>query len=191
MQEPGLGRRVFTVLVGIVLVVMAGAVVVMGKRNHDLKTSITKVQEELGNMRSAGAALKVGETLEALELPTLAGERRRLAYDDAGRDTLLLVFSPECPACKQNFENWKKIEASQDASRRGMVYISTDEPEKTVDYAREHALGEVLIAGKEALAKFKIEEIPTTILVGPGGTVKKVWIGVLTADAVAELGAGS
>ncbi len=57
-----------------------------------------------------------------------------------------------------------------------------------MDFAREHALPEVLIAGKEALARYKLEEIPTTILVGPGGIVKKVWVGVLTPDAVAELG---
>ncbi len=183
------GQRLLTSFIGLVFLAMAVALIFLAKQNHDLKAALPQLQEELGAARNAAASLKAGEVLEPLELPTLAGEVRRLAYDDPSTDTILLIFSPECPACRDNFDNWKKVEAAHDPRRGGLFYVSTAEPEKTVDFAKNHSLPDpVLLSDPSALAKYKVDEIPMTILVGPGGVVKKVWVGTLSRDALEQLG---
>src|SRR3990172_9253490 len=110
MTEPrkrGLGDRLFPWFMGAVFVVMAVELVFLARQNRDLKAALSSVHQQLSSMRTA-SSLKEGEVVEPLELPTLTGERMRLAYDDPDRETILLVFSPDCPACQENLEGWKR-----------------------------------------------------------------------------------
>ena len=174
---------------GAVFVVMAVELVFLARQNRDLKAALSSVHQQLSSMRTA-SSLKEGEVVEPLELPTLTGERMRLAYDDPDRETILLVFSPDCPACQENLEGWKRLFAAHDPVREELVYVSTAEREKTADFAAAHALrGPVLVSDAHTMATYKVLEIPATIVVGPGGVVKKVWVGVLSEEALRHFGA--
>ncbi len=187
MTEPrkrSLGDRLFTWLLGVVFAVMVVELVLLTRQNRDLKAAVSSLHQQLSSMRSA-ISLKEGEVVEPLELPTLTGERVRLAYDDPDRDTILLVFSPDCPACEENLDGWRRLSAAHDPAREALVYVSTAEPEKTREFARDHALPDpVLLSDAEALTRYKVQEIPATIVVGPGGVVKRVWVGVLSEEAL-------
>ena len=45
----------------------------------------------------------------------------------------------------------------------------------------------MFLAAGDALAGYKVVYIPTTMLIGPGGVVKRVWVGVLSEEALREL----
>src|SRR5262245_16169552 len=137
MSEPGkrsVWDRVYTVFLCAAFVVMAVELVLLARQNRNLKASVAFLQQQVSSMRNA-VSLKEGEVLEPLELPTLTGEPLRLAYDDPARDTILLVFSPDCPACQDNMANWTKLQEKHDPARETLVYVSSAEADKTRAYA--------------------------------------------------------
>ena len=129
---------------------------------------------------------EVGDVVEGFTLPALDGAQTNLDYTD--RETLLLFFSPDCPACKTNFANWQAIEDSDLGDNRRVVFISTVDEERTRQYVADKNLrSEVLVGSPSVLDRYKVARIPTTVQVGPGGVVNGVWIGVLSEAVVAEL----
>jgi len=187
MSEPGersAGERRFLWLLSAVFVIMAVELVLLARQNRSLKVVVAALEQQLGVMRSA-ASLKAGDVLQPLELPTLSGESMRLAYNDPVRDTILLVFSPDCPACAENLESWSRLQAAHDPDRESLVYVSSAGAEATQAFASDHGLpGPVLVSGAQSLNGYKVNEIPATIRVGPGGVVKRVWVGVLSEEAL-------
>jgi peroxiredoxin len=183
MSEPTRrGGTVFTILLALIFVAMAVEVVLLVRQNRELKQTIAE-------LRAGGEPvpqLEPGDTVGPLELLTLDGEAARIAYEDPQTETLLLIFSPHCPACQANMTNWKEIEAS--GGERPLYYVSTAGVEETREFSDEHLLnGPVLVGDAEALAEYKVGYIPTTLVVGPGGEVRRIWVGVLEEDTVAEL----
>ena len=185
-----IGDRLFGIFLVVVFAVMTVELVLLARQNRQLKTNLSRLQGEMmANRGGEVPSLKIGEVLEPLLLPTLNGEPRRLAYDDPVRNTILLIFSPDCPACQENMSNWKRLQESCDPNRERLFYVSTAEGEKTAEFARDHALPEpVLLSDHEALTRYNVFSIPTTVVVGPGGVVKRVWVGVLPEDALDALG---
>jgi hypothetical protein len=89
-------------------------------------------------------------------------------------------------------DSWKRLQESANQDRVRLVYVSTENPEKTVVLAKERGLLEpVLLSTGETLAKYKVKAIPTTLVVGPGGVIRQVWVGTLSEDALRTLGGTS
>lgn len=170
-------------------VLFVGMVVVTGlliKQNRDLKSQLASLQ------RSSHTAdvprLETGDVVEPFTLLSLGGKATRLEYSEPDSETLLLFFSPDCPACNKNFANWQRIEQSEGAANRRVVFISTAAKEKTREYVASKELrGEVVIGNRELLARYKVSRIPTTIQVGAEGVVLGIWVGVLPEAVTAQL----
>ncbi|MGE5322127.1 MAG: peroxiredoxin family protein [Actinomycetota bacterium] len=110
-------------------------------------------------------------------------------YGSDPRQVLVLVFSPTCPFCEQNWPRWAEVIKSLDRSR--VRPVGVDLTSTTTDsFASEHAMGEMpVIAKVDPLARvdYRFQLTPQTILLDGSGKVEKVWTGVLNSAAVAEL----
>ncbi len=171
----------------IVTVLLIGVVVVMGLlilQNRDLKARLAAIQTEAADVPE----LEIGDVVDGFNLPALDGTMTRLDFSAPGSETLLLFFSPDCPACDENFAGWVDIEQGQRHENRRIIYISTVPEEQTRRYVADKDLeSEVLIADRSVLDRYKVFQIPATVLVGTGGVVSGVWIGILPDTVVSEL----
>lgn len=182
------GSRFFTVVFAILFLAMAVELVLLIRQNRELKKTVAELQARHAAGREDIVTLEEGETVVPLALADLEGSPARVGYDDPGRDSLLLIFSPDCPACEENMARWKELERTNVPEERQLYYISTTGQERTRRFVDEHGLdGPVFVAAAGALAGYKVAYIPTTILVGPGGVVKRVWVGVLSEEDLDEL----
>lgn len=183
------GDRILSFLFGLVLVVMAVELIFLARQNRELKSTVSRLQGELLSARSQGIPrLEAGEIVLPVELQTVDGNVDRLAFDDPARDTVLLFFSPDCAACEANLERWRTLREASDPGRRRLLYVSMAPPDKTVSYAKDHGfLDAVRLASVEIADQYKVHEIPTTVLVEPGGLVTQVWRGQLSDEALQSL----
>ena len=171
----------------VVAILVIGIIVVMGLlilQNRALKAELAAAHSQTDDL----PRLEVGEAVDPITLTALDGTEARLDYATPDSETLLLFFSPDCPACDTNFVNWIWIEEARRHPNRRIVFISTVSEEKTREYIADKALeSEVLIADRGALDSYKIFRIPTTVLVGYEGVVNGVWAGILPDEVAGQL----
>jgi peroxiredoxin len=138
------------------------------------------------------SALKVGDTIPAFEIVDQQGNRTRLGFE-SDETTLLLVFSSTCGACRETIPVWNRLLAEGPASRVHVVGIQTDFPSGesahstaalSVPDLRFPVFGSAEPRA-EPMSKFPV--IPAAALVDGRGTVKAVWFGIPTDDAVSHL----
>lgn len=119
-------------------------------------------------------------------VPALSGldsEGRQLMFDYGSdpRKTLLLVFSPRCPYCTKNMPNWNALTLGLDEKEFRVVAVSIV-PEGVKEYAEKNGLNHVPVITtpdpKDKVA-YEMNVTPQTILIGPDGTVEKVWTGLI------------
>jgi len=174
-------NAVLVVLV-LALVVISGLLI---RQNRELKSMLAA---QHADQFEDVPQLELGEVVQGFTLPELDGSPTELDYSQSGSETLLLFFSPDCPACNRNFPNWQEIESAGRRENRRVVFVSTVDEEKTRQYVADKQLrSEVLIGNPDVLARYKIARIPTTVQVDAGGVVSGVWIGVLPEDVVTAL----
>lgn len=99
------------------------------------------------------------------------------------RKVLIITFSPVCPHCRANQENWSII--TSELRRRGdwhILWVSRDPVTLTKDYCEEHKMpfSETLADPTyRTYLTLDLREVPNTIAVDSKGVVEKVWRGEL------------
>src|SRR5689334_3543342 len=130
--------------------------------------------------------LKPGAELPALFGYDANGNLLNIGYGEDPRKTLLLVFAPQCRACKENMPTWQAMLRQIDRSAYRVVAVSV-RPEETKEYLLEHGFGDLpVIADLDAKSKaaYNLAVTPQTILLSPQGVAERVWLGRLnSADA--------
>ncbi len=180
--------RFFGVLLVVILVVMAAEIVLLIKQNRELKAEVGELREQVAHGQQVYPSLEEGEVVGPLAATALDGSPSTISYDAVYEDTILLVFSPSCPACNENMKNWKRLEKRYPNEDKRLFYVSTAGADETRDFVASYGIAApVLIPEDVSMPGYKISHIPTTLVVAPGGTVKEVIVGVLSEQAVAEL----
>ena len=168
-------------------ILLIGLLVVMGlliRQNLALKAQLAEMQSE----PTDAPRLKVGDVVDPFSLPALDGTMTRVDFSAPDSETVLFFFSPDCPACDSNFENWVAIEQLQRLEKRRLVFISAVPEEETRMYVTGLELeSEVLIADRSVLESYKVFHIPATVQIRAGGEVSGVWLGILSDSVVSEL----
>src|SRR5580700_3136130 len=121
---------------------------------------------------------------------TLEGKFRAVPVPATGSRLLVIAFSPGCPFCQANRKGWTALEKELKQRGESVIWLSRD----AVDVTRAYCLREEIPAS-EVLAdppfrtyfKLGLVRVPSTIVVGPGGVVEKVWPGHLSADGWRQL----
>jgi peroxiredoxin len=102
------------------------------------------------------------------------------------RKTLMLVFTTWCHNCRDNMNNWDTLLAETRDDNIQVLGLCLDSLYKINRYGAERALTFPVysIASDASIAlKYKLTEIPQTILLSEHGKVVKVWVGLLTDEA--------
>ena len=135
-------------------------------------------------------SLKIGDTLAAFDVVDATGRRTRVAFDEQ-RETLILVFSSTCGACRDTLPVWNRVLADVASSRVHVVGIQTD-------FQSAAGVGTTLSIPNLAFPVFgsaepnsepmsKFPAIPAAALIDGKSTVKAVWFGLPTDAQVSEL----
>jgi len=117
------------------------------------------------------------------------GKPVEVQYGKDPRKVLVLVFSPTCPFCDQNWPKWEQVISSLDRSVVRPVGVDVTSA-STASFLSQHQLTGLPVFLKvdpKVTVDYHFQLTPQTILVDHAGKVEKVWTGVMTDSAVTEL----
>ena len=177
------GGKAFNLFLMVACAVMAVLVMLLAMQNRRLKEQV----DTLLTPQLPPESLQEGSVLEPLAL--LDNEGNRVLIDFEGGDgqtrTLLMFFSPDCPACRQTLPVWSAVLQDRNPSIR-IAGIRLGPEMNDVPY-----LSFTVYApedGGKSLAG-KIAFVPATMILDAGGTIERLWYGALEEDTQAELAA--
>jgi AhpC/TSA family len=117
------------------------------------------------------------------------GKPVEVLYGKDPRKVLVLVFSPTCPFCDENWPKWEQVISSLDRSVVRAVGVDVTSTAQA-PFLLQHQLAGLPVFVKvdpEATVNYRFQLTPQTILVDHAGKVEKVWTGVLNDSALADL----
>jgi cytochrome c biogenesis protein CcmG, thiol:disulfide interchange protein DsbE len=161
----------------------------------------------LGAVLSAPVhAQAVGDPAPEFALLNGEGDLRRLS-DFKGRPLLLNVWATWCPPCQEELPLLQRVadEVGEDALK--VLLVNNNEGreratsfleasgvtlETLVDATREERgrfsdEGVQLDTTLGVLRRLRVRGMPTSVLVGANGIIRRVWVGLITPDTAAEL----
>ena len=136
-------------------------------------------------LEAAAPQITSGTQLQMLSGLALDGRVEPVGLPSAGSKLLIITFSPGCPACQANQEGWKKLANTLEQKGARVLWVSRDPIEVTREYCLKHGIPLVDAVADppyRTYLQLGLARVPNTVLVGPGGTVEKVWVGRLDQD---------
>ncbi|GEM_PF-1476991 len=200
MGDPDRGKKLdpFTLFLTVACLALVVLVLLLARQNVRLK-------KELGSF-TAGGAEEVhleGEVFPALTLFDAGGTDQVVDFGggEAGKQTLLLIFSSQCPACVQTIPLWEEVFAglgNRPEDEPGPVQVLAIQTDMPDPQEPEGEAGGMLTAAMPfqvfgfrdpATSKelARVPYIPAALLLDSGGTVVRTWIGVPDDTAQDEL----
>jgi hypothetical protein len=183
-------RNGFTMFLGVACAALAVLTLLLTRQNLTLKSRLAAASAAAS--APPPGALKAGDTVAPFDVVDVSGNRSHVAFD--GGETLLLVFSSTCGACRETVPMWNRLLAQPVAPTVHVVGLQTDfkasapaeggAPALPIPDLRFPVFG---AAEHDSPIMTKIPAIPAAAIVGPGGVVKAVWFGVPTDSQVSEL----
>ncbi|MCU1253737.1 MAG: hypothetical protein JWM83_36 [Candidatus Angelobacter sp.] len=117
------------------------------------------------------------------------GKPVEVLYGKDPRKVLVLVFSPTCPFCDQNWPKWEQVISSLDRSVVRPVGVDVTSTAKA-PFLSQHQLTGLPVFEKvepRVMLNYRFQLTPQTILIDSAGKVEKVWTGVLNDSGVSDL----
>jgi hypothetical protein len=147
---------------------------------------LSKVHQ-FGDLLNAANKLHIGAKVPQLVGYDLDGKKITYDYGVDSRDTLLLILSPGCHACDENWPNWTRLIHSVDSkSVRLIIANVTYTFPMTKEYVTQHGIAAIPVLSEvnaESMQAYHFGYTPQTLLIGSNGEVKKVETGLLLNDA--------
>lgn len=121
---------------------------------------------------------KAGQTAPDFRLTSLQGEPLRLS-DLRGKTVLLDFWDTWCPPCRRALPHLQDLSVQYAADLVVVGVAMGQEGEARVrSFVRERGLTfPVAIAGPQVVQDYRVQSLPTTILVDRQGTVRMTWVG--------------
>jgi peroxiredoxin len=123
-----------------------------------------------------------GVQLQAISASTLDGHLETMAVPITSSKLLIITFSPGCPACRDNQEEWLKLANTLETGGIRTLWISRDSVEVTRDYCLKHSVPLQNVRADpthRTYLQLGLARVPNTILLGTGGQIQRVWAGRL------------
>jgi len=162
-------------------VVLLAANIALIHQNRQLKAQLSQPPPAL--------ELATGTQMPDLRGFDADGKPVEVLYGKDPRKVLVLVFSPTCPFCEQNWPKWEQVISALDHSAVRPVGVDVTSTSKA-PFLSQHQLTELPVFEKvepHVMLNYHFQLTPQTILLDPAGKVEKVWTGVMTDSAVADL----
>ncbi len=174
----------YTITIHAALVAFCLLVLMLTRENGRLKEGLYQAS------LAAVAGPEVDERLPEVPVIDLDGIESVLHFDGQAQDSVVLVFTTTCPACKGNLASWRDL-YEHHGDRYRFVAVGLDEPEATRQYAAQNELPfpVVIPADRPSFQQaYSISSVPQTLVVGADGRVKSVRPGILPAGYAENLG---
>jgi hypothetical protein len=142
----------------------------------------------LDDLLNASNKLETGGVVPPLVGYDLSGQKVTYSYGDDSRDTMLLVLSPGCHACDENWPKWNRLIKSLDTQSTRLVIANIASIPVTPDYISRHQISGIPLVAEvsaESLQAYRLGYTPQTILISHDGRVRKVYTGVLNDNTFA------
>lgn len=136
------------------------------------------------------ANMHVGQHLSKLAGVDLGGEIRPITFPDGPSRTVLVTFSPNCPFCRQTEPIWAALSRSLQQRGVRMLWVSRDSVDETKHYCEQVGISTSDVFAEPPNGTFHelgLEVVPNTVVIGPGGTIEKVWTGALNRANTSQL----
>ena len=136
----------------------------------------------LDDLLNVSNKLETGGVVPPLVGYDLSGNKVTYSYGDDSRDTMLLVLSPGCHACDENWPKWNRLIKSLDSQSTRLVIANIASIPVTPDYISRHQINGIPLVAEvsaESMQAYRLAYTPQTILIGHDGRVRKVHTGVL------------
>jgi len=179
----------------LMLVIAAGAAFLiwsLAAENQQLNAQVTDLYAQLNSLQETTAlqiSFAAGDTIPDTPVVGTAGETATLSAL-LSRGGVVAFLTTTCPYCQEMLPVWARL--SEEYAARGVRFagVMLDTAEATEQYVTEHSVEFPLWALVEpATADLKVAIVPYTLLVEPGGVVRKTWPGVLDTTETATLAA--
>jgi len=171
----------WNVAISVCCVVLLAANIGLLRQNRQLKAQLSLPPPTL-------------EAAAGAQMPDLRGfdpdgKPVEVLYGKDPRKVLVLVFSPTCPFCDQNWPKWEQLISALDHSVVRPVAVDVTSTAKAPFLQQHDLTGMPVLMRIDPLVmvNYRFQLTPQTILMDPAGKVEKVWTGVLNDSAVADL----
>jgi hypothetical protein len=179
-------RQVGKAILNLLLCCAAAGIIVQNisliRQNRSLHRTVDRIAAQIeagqklsGDLTATGADGR----LSSIPMPASAAEH-----------LLIITFSPGCPACQANQDEWARL--ARGLQRRGwrVLWVSRDQMDTSVDYARKHQMSLSDVFGEppyRTYLQLGLSRVPNTIEVAPGGVMQRVWPGQLADSQWKEM----
>jgi hypothetical protein len=138
---------------------------------------------------SAGAAqpttLARGETVKEFTAQGVDGAVKHITFPKDSATVFLFLLS-SCPTCHRMIPEWNRAYERRPPKLNVVGVLMDREPPGFLQATRI-AFPLVRSPGREFLELWKIRQTPTTVRVGPGGTVQDVAVGMVDGIRLGEI----
>ena len=127
----------------------------------------------------------VGDVFPVFDAQGIDGATKHVSYPK-GSTTVLLFFSSGCPACHRMIPEWNR---AYELRAKGLQVIGVlmDQEPPGFFTATPISFPVVRSPGIEFLRAHKVNRVPLTLRISPGGTVKEVGVGQLDLIRLGEI----
>ena len=174
---------VLTIVLCTACIALTVLVFLLARQNRALKAQMSALMTQ--SAQNDPNALRAGDLVSSFEAVAPTGETMRVGFGAGEPRTLLLVFSPDCPACQRTKPVWNRVLAEPvPASVRivGLRAAASPPPDASVPEEQTAFPVYSLLGPIE-----KVRFVPATVLLDGEGVVQQVWFGELGEDQEAEL----
>jgi peroxiredoxin len=171
----------WNIALGACCVVLLAMNVALIRQNRQLKKQ--------ASLPPPALELPAGTAVPDLKGFDLSGKPVEVDYGKDSRKVLVLVYSPTCKFCAENWPRWWDLMSSLNRSAVRPVAVDVTSS-STQDFLAEHRLSDFPVMNQiepTARIRYRFQLTPQTMLIDTDGKVEKVWSGVLDSSAVEEL----
>jgi hypothetical protein len=157
--------------------------VALAVSNVVLARRVSKLQH-LDDLINTSNRLQPGTSVPPLVGYDISGKKVTYTFADDSRETVMLIFSPGCHACDENWPRWTRLikGVNNRSTRLVLANVSTG-ASLNADYLVKHEIGGLPLVAEvspESLMAYRMNYTPQTVLIGRDGKVLKVQTGALT-----------
>ena len=176
----------FTLFLEVACVALLILTVLLTWQNRSLKVKLAEAAAAMAALPPT--ALKVGDRLDAFDVVDPTGAHAQIAFEGSG-ETLLLVFSSTCGACRDTLPTWDRMLSEAVPTTVKVVGLQTDlgNAAGSVPAIPELRFPVFGMSDPAAEPMSKFPMIPAAALIDNTGAVTAAWFGVPTDAQVSEL----
>ncbi|MGZ4845666.1 MAG: TlpA family protein disulfide reductase [Candidatus Angelobacter sp.] len=162
-------------------IVLLGTNVALIRQNQQLKTQLSQPPPTFEAVR--------GTQMPDLRGFDVAGKPLELVYGQDQRKVLVLVFSPTCAFCDENWPKWAQAIPSlnREAVRPVAVDVTATANPAFLSQHQIPGMPVFVQVDPRAMLSYRFHLTPQTILLDREGKVERVWTGVLSQSDLVEL----